>query len=67
MENTMNMKKVSRYTTAVSLVLALSTAYAAGDSSTSSSQPSEPLTGKQKATAIGARIDVSKNHRFGRS
>ncbi len=50
----MNMKKVSRYTTAISLALALSTAYAAGDSSTSSSQPSEPLTGKQKATAIGA-------------
>ena len=50
----MNMKKVSRYTTAISLALALSTAYAAGDSATSSSPPAEPLTGKQKATAIGA-------------
>lgn len=50
-----------RCATAVSLALVLSTSYAAGDAKTSSNepssinaQPSQPMTGKQKATAIGA-------------
>ena len=55
----MNMKHAMRCATAVSLALVLSTAYAAGDSKTSSTEstndkPSQPMTGKQKATAIGA-------------
>jgi murein L,D-transpeptidase YcbB/YkuD len=57
----MSMKHALRCTTAISLGLVLSTAYAAGDTVTSSTgtsstktQTSEPLTGKQKATAIGA-------------
>ena len=57
----MNTKHAIRCTTAISLALVLSTAYAAGDAATSSTEPSstntqrsEPLTGKQKATAIGA-------------
>jgi phage tail tape-measure protein len=57
----MNTKYAVRCTTAISLALVLSTAYAAGDAATSSAEPSstntqrsEPLTGKQKATAIGA-------------
>jgi phage tail tape-measure protein len=45
----MNMKRTLRSATGVSLTLALATAFAAGDPATS-----EPLTGKQKATAIGA-------------
>jgi murein L,D-transpeptidase YcbB/YkuD len=47
--------------TAVSLAVGVSSAYAAGDAATASNDPaatkgqtSEPLTGKQKATAIGA-------------
>lgn len=47
----MNMKNAARYTTALSLALVLSNSYAAGDAATSST---EPMTGKQKATAIGA-------------
>ena len=57
----MNTKQALKCTTAVSLALLVSTSYAAGDAATSStttpsnkSQTSEPLTGKQKATAIGA-------------
>jgi phage tail tape-measure protein len=57
----MNSTRVSRYSTAISLALALSATYAVADNSTSTtdptptnSQPSQPLTGKQKATAIGA-------------
>ncbi len=47
--------------TAISLALALSTAYATGDSKTSpnatnsnGTEASKPMTGKEKATAIGA-------------
>jgi hypothetical protein len=47
----MNMKLVTRCASAVSVALLLSTAYAAGDTQT---QTSQPMTGKQKATAIGA-------------
>jgi hypothetical protein len=43
----MNMKQAIRCATAASLALMLSTAYAAGDDK-------QPMTGKQKATAIGA-------------
>ena len=49
MEIAMNIKHAIRCTTAISLALALSTAFAAGDAATS-----EPMTGKDKATAIGA-------------
>ena len=45
----MSMKYAMRCATAVSLALALSTSYAAGDDN-----KSQPMTGKQKATAIGA-------------
>lgn len=45
----MDMKQATRCATAVSLALALSTSYAAGDA-----QPTQRMTGKQKATAIGA-------------
>jgi|SRR5450755_1635490 murein L,D-transpeptidase YcbB/YkuD len=61
MENTMDMKHATRYTTALSLALVFSTAYAAdgtatapGDTSATSAQTSQPMTGKQKATAVGA-------------
>jgi murein L,D-transpeptidase YcbB/YkuD len=57
----MNTKLTMRVATAVSLALALSTSYAAGDdvktrpgTSANNTQAAEPLTGKQKATAIGA-------------
>ncbi len=52
----MNSKNVWQYATAVSLALALSTAYAAGDTKSSSTDASTaaPMTGKDKATAIGA-------------
>ena len=57
----MNMKHAMRCATAVSLALVLSTSYAAGEGKTSSTEPSatndktsQPMTGKQKATAIGA-------------
>jgi Putative peptidoglycan binding domain len=49
MEIAMNMKHAVRCTAAISLALALSTAFAAGEATTS-----EPMTGKDKATAIGA-------------
>lgn len=42
----MNMKQAIRCATAASVALMLSTAYAAGEG--------QPMTGKQKATAIGA-------------
>jgi murein L,D-transpeptidase YcbB/YkuD len=45
----MNRKNGMRCATAVALALVLSTSYAADDAKTS-----QPLTGKQKATAIGA-------------
>ena len=51
METAMKIKQALRHTTAISIALLLSTAYAADDGKT---QTSEPLTGKQKATAIGA-------------
>jgi hypothetical protein len=41
-----------RYASAVALAFALSTAHAAGDSKTSTE--AQPMTGKEKATAIGA-------------
>ena len=57
----MKMKHAVCCTSAISLALFLSTSYAAGDSGTSptnassaNSQTSKPLTGKEKATAIGA-------------
>jgi phage tail tape-measure protein len=50
MENTMSMKRAIGCTTALSLALALSSAYGA-DTTTSGT---EPMTGKDKATAIGA-------------
>lgn len=46
----MNTKQVMKYATAISLALALSTAYAADDAKTTDTT----LTGKEKATAIGA-------------
>jgi murein L,D-transpeptidase YcbB/YkuD len=49
METAMNMKHGIRCATAVSLALMLSTAYATDDA-----QTSRPMTGKEKATAIGA-------------
>jgi len=48
----MNMKPALRYASAISLALVFSTTYAAGDDKTSSN--TQPMTGKQKATAIGA-------------
>jgi len=57
----MKMKHALRCTTAISIALLFSTAYAADDATNSSTgtsstktQASEPMTGKQKATAIGA-------------
>lgn len=56
----MNMKYAMHCATAVSLALVLSTSYAEGDAKTTSeasstnAQTSKPMTGKQKATAIGA-------------
>ena len=54
----MNMKQFTRCATAAALALTMSSAYATGDSKTDSSStggtPAKPLTGKQKATAIGA-------------
>lgn len=47
----MKINHAMRYASAISLALALSTAYAA-DTNTSST--AQPMTGKQKATAIGA-------------
>jgi murein L,D-transpeptidase YcbB/YkuD len=49
METAMKIKHGMRCATAVALALALSISYAADDAKTS-----QPLTGKQKATAIGA-------------
>jgi hypothetical protein len=53
----MNVRQAMRCATAVSLALVFSTAYAAGESKpatdTSANAPTE-MTGKQKATAIGA-------------
>lgn len=46
----MNTKQVMKYATAVTLALSLSTAYAAGENKTTDTT----LTGKEKATAIGA-------------
>ena len=49
-----------RYATAISLALVLANAQAADDTKASpgatspNTQPSEPMSGKQKATAIGA-------------
>ena len=48
----MNMKRAMGYASAISLALVFSTAHAAGDGKTSSN--TQPMTGKQKATAIGA-------------
>ena len=45
----MNVRQAMRCATAVSLALVFSTAYAAGDK-----PATDPMTGKQKATAIGA-------------
>jgi peptidoglycan hydrolase-like protein with peptidoglycan-binding domain len=58
MENMMRMKRAIGCTTALSLALALSTAYGA-DTTTSAADAStttqsQPMTGKEKATAIGA-------------
>lgn len=52
----MNRRHLTRYATAASLALMLSTAYAADTKADPSASGSEakPLTGKQKATAIGA-------------
>jgi peptidoglycan hydrolase-like protein with peptidoglycan-binding domain len=57
----MNMKSATLCTTALSLAFVLSSSFAAGDAATVSTetsptkaQTSEPMTGKQKATAIGA-------------
>jgi phage tail tape-measure protein len=44
----MNMKRATKYTTALSLALAFSACYAADDST------SQPTAGKEKATAVGA-------------
>ena len=49
----MNLRHLTRCATAASLALVLSTAYAAGDTNSDSSA-AKPMTGKQKATAIGA-------------
>jgi hypothetical protein len=52
MKPTLNMKNAVRCATALSLALGLATAYAAdGDKTTA---PAQPMTGKQKATTIGA-------------
>ena len=48
----MHIKRTMSYASAISLALIFSTANAAGDDTTSSN--TKPLTGKQKATAIGA-------------
>jgi uncharacterized membrane protein len=56
----MNMKQAIHCTTAISLALVLSTSHAAdsttstNDTTSNKAQSSEPMTGKQKATAIGA-------------
>lgn len=57
----MSMKRAIGCTTALSLALALSTAYgatdtttSATDTSTTNTHSSQPMTGKEKATAIGA-------------
>lgn len=57
----MKINHALRHTTAISIALLFSTAYAVDDASTSSTgasssntQASQPLSGKQKATAIGA-------------
>lgn len=49
----MNVKHALRSASAISLALVFATAHAAGDGKTTGST-SEPMTGKQKATAIGA-------------
>ena len=51
MKPTLNMKNAVRCATALSLALGLATAYAADGDKTTTSQP---MTGKQKATTIGA-------------
>jgi murein L,D-transpeptidase YcbB/YkuD len=51
-ETAMNMKNAVRCATAISLALMFSTSYAADTSA--NSQPAQTMTGKQKATAIGA-------------
>lgn len=48
----MNMNHAMHCVSAIALALFLSTSHAAGDGTTSSS--TQPITGKQKATAIGA-------------
>jgi phage tail tape-measure protein len=48
----MKMNHAMRYASAISLALVLSTSYAADDKKTTSNDPS--MTGKEKATAIGA-------------
>jgi peptidoglycan hydrolase-like protein with peptidoglycan-binding domain len=52
----MNTKNLLQYATAVSMALALSTAYAADTTKPASTDASTtaPMTGKEKATAIGA-------------
>jgi phage tail tape-measure protein len=49
----MNLKTFTRSATAASLALLLSTAYASGDAKSDAST-AKPMTGKEKATAIGA-------------
>lgn len=49
----MNLRHLTRCATAASLALMLSTAYATGDAKSDAST-AKPMTGKQKATAIGA-------------
>lgn len=49
----MNLSHLTRCATAASLALMLSTAYASGDAK-SDTTTAKPMTGKQKATAIGA-------------
>ena len=57
----MKLKHALRQTTAISIALLFSTAYATGDAGTSSAgaassntQASQPMSGKEKSTAIGA-------------
>ena len=51
----MNVRQAMRCATAVSLALVFSTAYAAGETSRPTRRPNQTgMTGKQKATAIGA-------------
>lgn len=54
----MNIKQTLGYTAAISLALAISNVYAADNNATSTpsatTNSAQPMTGKQKATAIGA-------------